>query len=268
MQKDVHAIDLATTLTGTPGEWTATIQDTWFLITDIPHGGVSAALLMQAAQELDPDRRIRTFTGQLMAPLLGELTVRAKVVRSTRSLSVVSVEASANGSVAAMASVVLGSIIPSTSRRDFAQPPQVPLVAELPDLVAAAPDVFPRFIREHVDFRPALGTPFAGGDSPELAGWLRPRTPRALDDRTVAVLLDALPSAISAIADGFKIAPTVEFSIAFDQAAIAEVGPEEWTLCHAQNWAAGEGWSLEDADLFSSAGVLLGKGRQLRRLGF
>ena len=268
MPAEAHPIDEATTLTGSPGDWTARISETWFLITDIPHGGVSAALLMQAAQQLDPERKIRTFTCQLMAPLLGEVSVRAAVVRSTRSLSVVSVEASSGGAVAAIATVVLGSVIPSTARRDFANPPQVPPVEDLPDLVAMGPALFPRFIQEHVDFRPALGTPFAGGDSPELAGWLRPRTPRRMDDRLVAVLLDALPSAISAIADGFKIAPTVEFSIAFDQEAIAGVGEGEWTLCHAQNWAAGEGWSLEDADLFSSAGVLLGKGRQLRRLGF
>lgn len=264
----VHGLDDAIALAGEPGSWTASIASTWFLIADTPHGGVSAALLMNAAKLLDPSRSIRTATVQLMAPMLGEITVEAVKLRETRSLSVVSVTASVEGRTAATASIVMGSTIESTMRRDFANLPDVPVVEDCPDLVSMAPDMFPRFVTNHLDFRAALGVPFSGGDNPELAGWIRLKQPRPVDDLVVAVLLDALPSAISVIAHGFKIAPTVEYSLAFDQAAIAQVGSDQWTLCHARNWAAGDGWSFEDADLFTADGTLLAKGRQLRRLGF
>ena len=265
--EDGHPLDVATTLTGKPGEWTASIASTWYLVVDVPHGGVSAALLMNAAQEIDPTRRIRTFTCQLMAPMLGEITLTAAKLRETRSLSMISVTATVDGKVAAHASVVLGSTIESTRRSDFVLPPVVPPVEDCPDPVAVMGDMFPRFLREHLDFRPALGAPFAGGDHPELAGWIRSKRPRPFDDLMAAVLLDALPSAISVVAVGFKVAQTVEYSIAFDQHAIDRVGPDQWTLCHSKNWAAGDGWSFEDADLYAD-GVLLAKGRQLRRLSF
>lgn len=267
----MHALDAVTTLTpdgsGAANVWTAELDQTWWL-TDIPHGGASTALLVGAAEQIVPDRAVRTVTAALLRPLIGPLLVSATIVNETKSLAVVDVRASVEGKLAATASVMLSSALESTQRADFTGMPEVPGRDGLVDLGTFGPQFIPRFICEHVEVYPFGVMPFQGGDTPELTAWMRLRELREMDARLITVLLDTLPSAISATVVGIKVAPTVEYSLAFDHSAIASVKPDEWILCRARNWAAGEGWGFEDAELWTEGGVLLARGRQFRRIPF
>lgn len=271
MDAAVHPLDATTALNGSPGAWTAAIDPTWWIF-DIPHGGATTALLVGAAELLVPARAVRTVTAALLRPLMSSdgspAHVSASTVNETKSLSVVEVKAVVEGKLAATASVMLSTVRDSTQRRDFSQLPEVQGIEGLVDLGTMPAEFVPRFIREHIEVLPFGFMPFAGGDTPELTAWMRLRQPRPFDARLVTVLLDTLPSAISATVVGVKVAPTVEYSLALDHTAIAAVVPGEWILCRARNWAAGEGWGFEDAELWTASGALLGKGRQFRRIPF
>jgi hypothetical protein len=61
----MHPLDRVTTLIGSLGDWTARIDETWWLF-NIPHGGATTALLVGAAEALVTDRAVRTVTAALL----------------------------------------------------------------------------------------------------------------------------------------------------------------------------------------------------------
>ena len=105
--------------------------------------------------------------------------------------------------------------------------------------------------------------PFAGGAEPELVAWLRPRAGGPVGAEALTVLVDALPPALYGVATVPVAVPTVDLQVAFAPQTEAYDG---WVLARIRTRTAGEGWCVDDSDVWTEDGRLLAQARQTRRV--
>ena len=119
-----------------------------------------------------------------------------------------------------------------------------------------------------LDVRPINGiTPLSGADRPHYEAWVGfqdTEVPEALGPwGTVAVVLDALPPGLLAIATEPRLVPTVELSAHFAPRASAL---EEWYhVQHRTVWANGS-VCVDETELRNARGELVAQARQSRRV--
>ncbi|MFZ2173687.1 MAG: thioesterase family protein [Rhodococcus sp. (in: high G+C Gram-positive bacteria)] len=118
---------------------------------------------------------------------------------------------------------------------------------------------------QYLDIRPVnVARPFAGGDVPEFEVWIRLVTPIAFTTaERAAVLLDALPPGLFATFTTPVPIPTVEFTAHFSPVSTSRT---DWH--HLRNrtvWATGD-LCVDESELFTSSGHLVGQARQVRRI--
>lgn len=250
------------------GHWQAHIDSSWRGWSG-PHGGVIAALTVEVARrtvgEQFPVRACDLrFLGR---PRDGELTLRTEHHPVGRTSHVVDVRVLQHGQTVAGATITLGrrgdTAVPARRGR---RAPEVPGAEEcarfhLPgDIVAAG---------AHFDIRPAAGPlPLTGSDQAWMAAWiaLSPTTGTALpiDAATLSALADALPPGIFPTLSSPVAVPTVTLSMhlhtdEFDADA-------RFALVRTANASTGDGWSVDESDIWDEHGLLLATARQSRRV--
>ncbi|RVW06707.1 thioesterase family protein [Rhodococcus spongiicola] len=128
----------------------------------------------------------------------------------------------------------------------------------------------------YLDIRPInAARPFAGGTDPEFEVWIRLLSSIEFSEQgRAAVLLDALPPGLFATLDRVVAIPTVEFSAYFPPVSPSGLSTddrhasvdEQWHhLRHRTVWAT-DGLCVDESELRTSTGRLVGQARQLRRI--
>lgn len=228
-------------------------------------GGLIIAAAAQSMAAVAPEgRALRSIHADLQGAVApGTLQFDASLDRSGRAVSFASTSGEQGGRARITASGVFGDRAPGV---DYA-----------PTTRGIRPDVPPPLTHERwdtagtsalhaVEYRPAgLTFPMAGASEADLGVWLRiadDDTP--LDATRALMLLDApAPGLFATFTTPLPI-PTIEFTAHLLPALHATTSP--WALARMQTIVAGDGYAIDDCELWDEAGELVALARQLRRV--
>ncbi len=227
-----------------------------------PHGGLLGALLLRTAQQLAGDREPRALSVHyLTAPPEGPVDLTATVLREGGSSAVVRADLHApDGTLAATAVLTSGRAARRpTASYDVVAPPPAPPAGQCEPL-EIPPELVP--FAGHFSYRPVGPAPLSGGDRAELVAWVRLRADEAYDPAALVVLADVLPPALYGATAVPVPVPTVEL-----QVVLAGGAPVRgWVLSRIATRTAGDGWCVDDSEVWSPDGRLLAQARQVRRV--
>lgn len=238
------------------------VPDTWQQGRGAWGGLVVAALARTAlAAEPDPDRRLRSISVQMLAPVtVGACRLSSSRLRMSTNLSSRSVRLERDGVLLAHAIAVFGAprVLQDldTSGPAWRIPaPSVPAYGEVP--VATFPPGTAPVFTQHLQMRPVAGLP--GSGAAEVLTWVQLTDPPGsapYDDITVVALVDALWPAMLPLVPAMRPLATVTFeaSVVSDPAAL---DPEEPLLHRGRVIAARDGYVVESRELWSPAGELV-----------
>lgn len=161
------------------------------------YGGFSSALALSAALqtggELPP---LRSAQFSMIAPLYGEVSVSARVLRRGRNATWMAAEILREGEVGFTASFVfMGPVESALHLNDRAAPDELLPIEQAREFVN---ERGPAFLRNHFDVRFAL--PRSETKHPEICWWVRVREAQGLDPMINLVLCaDALPPGVMSL---------------------------------------------------------------------
>ncbi|HEX2084266.1 MAG TPA: thioesterase family protein [Solirubrobacteraceae bacterium] len=226
------------------------------------HGGYVMSLALRAMADAvgDPARAPRSLTMHLLAPISGDaVEMDVRVERAGGSMTTTSVRLAQDGATVAAGLASFGRPRPSLEQAD-ATMPAVPPPEELEPLFRA-PVPEARLLVEH---RPAARPlPLAGGDRAELVVWMRRADERPVDAEVATFLADAAAPALYGALSEYVAMPSADITLHFaGEAAVSS----PWALAVVRNRFAGDGYAVEDGELWAPDGTLLLRSRQLRRV--
>ena len=205
------------------------------------YGGFSSALALAEAMRVGGDLPpLRSAQLAMMAPLAGEVEVRAAVMRQGRNAVWVSAEVAGAGGTGLTASFVFMRPVESVLSIDDRPMPAGVISPE--DAAALSAERGATFLRHNFEVRFAL--PRGGEKRPEMCWWVRPRERDGLDPM-VALLLcaDGLPPGVMPL-----LAPTVPVSTMHWQVNLLTPAPETrdgWWLLRSVGDYARDGCSSQ-----------------------
>lgn len=243
--------------------WRTSIPADWFGWSG-PHGGAVAAILTEVATDLaDPGSVALScdlrFVGR---PDGGEFELQASARRVGRSGQAVDVAGSQSGRLVVSASVMLGQV-----RDDGLGRVQTRAAPAVPAPAACAPIGIAPIVAAgaHFDIRPAgAALPLSGATEARMIAWvgLRPELP--ISAAMLMIIADGLAPGIFPLLTSPVPVPTVQLSVHLHaEPATVTPGP---LLVDASNVSTHGGWSVDEADIFDTAGQLIAQARQLRRV--
>ena len=248
--------------TGTD-RWRTSIPADWFGWSG-PHGGAVAAVLTEVAAEL-AGPGVATLVCDLRfvgRPDGGEFELHATARRVGRSGQAVDVAAMQSGRLVVSATVMLGRVHDDgLGRVQTRAAPDVPA----PD--ACTPIGIPPIVAAggHFDIRPAgAALPLTGAAEARMIAWVRLRPELPITAAMLMIIADGLAPGIFPLLTAAVPIPTVQLSVHLHaQPATVTPGP---LLVDAANVSTHGGWSVDEADIFDTAGRLVAQARQLRRV--
>lgn len=188
--------EILTRAGGEPGRRTYVVPEDWHQ-GRTAYGGFSTALAlataMEAGESLPP---LRSAQVSMIAPVFGEVEVRARQVRRGRNATWVTAEILREGDVTFTASFVfMGPVESAIHVNDRPVPAGLIPVEQAKGFVN---DRGPSFLRHNFDVRFAL--PRGEDKRPEMCWWVRARDRAALDPMVELVLCaDALPPGVMSL---------------------------------------------------------------------
>lgn len=237
----------------------AHIPETWMQGRTV-FGGLVAALGLESALRADPELPpLRSAQMMFMAPPASEARFEAEILRRGRSTGFVGLTCESAGKTCARGTFVFGAPRESEVRHD-----RFPLPGHLPgpeDSRLVPPrDNGPAFFHNFEVRRAAGALPVSGATEPEFHLWVR------LNDRADLAPVIAMtciadcppPAALTAMT---APAPVATISWQLDVARIPE--RVEWVLLHSTSQAAGDGYSVQNMDLWSPEGYRIAGARQM-----
>lgn len=229
-------------------------------------GGLMVAAAARSMQQLVPDgRALRSIHADLLGAVQpGELAFDPSVDRAGRSVTFASTAGSQAGRDRIVATAVFGD---SAAGPDYgpvtrAVMPVAPSVVELDTWDQSDTPAL-----RMIEYKPASATlPLQGapGSNADFHVWMRVAEDDApVDAARALALLDApAPGLYATVTTPFPI-PTVEFTAHLLPAL--ETTTTAWALARMQTVVAGEGYSIDDCELWNEDGQLIAMARQLRR---
>jgi acyl-CoA thioesterase len=241
--------------------WRAQVSERWWILRG-PYGGYLSALLVRAllAAVDDPLRPPRSLTVHFVdAPAAGPVEIAARVERTGRSATAVSLRMEQDGRPMALALAAAGAWRDDQPTWNELRPPAVPGPDACPPL-PSAPGT-PAFIA-NFDVRWAQGGSFERpAERARNVTWVRLRGGGPLDHVAVTALSDTmLPAAFSRLGR-LAVVPTLDLTIHFR--APLPAAADGWGLAVFESRMSAGGTWEEDGELWTSDGVLLTQSRQL-----
>lgn len=231
-----------------------------------PHGGLLAALALRSAGRLaGAGRSPRALSAQLLRTTDDRpLRASAGLVREGGSSSTVS-----SALRDADGELVVTAVLTSGRARWSGEP-----YAAVPMPRVAAPEDCERLVlpaefvpySARLEFRPATtALPLAAGPLAELVAWVRFHDDEPLDAAALTVLADSLPPALYALTATPVPVPTVELTASYADGLDASPS-RGWVLIRIATRTAGDGWAVDDSEVWAPDGRLLVQSRQTRRV--
>lgn len=224
------------------------------------YGGLTAALCLKAAQQLEPERPLRGAFIGFVGPSSGEITVDAEAVRVGRNTS------SIRSSLSSAQGRGVEALFTFSAARESVlnqQGPTAPVAAPTPETQSLPfREGGPEFTR-HLEFVWACDSiPFTNCREPRVMSWVRHRDPASRDHPLALLCLaDALPPAIATTLDGFSPLSSMTWVVDFfDDTPETENG---WWLLESHSDFATGGHSSQDMTIWNTAGKCVAKGRQM-----
>ena len=225
------------------------------------YGGLSAALAVQhclhsMAPDLPP---LKSAQISFVGPATGALRFVTTLLRRGKSVVSVAVDCLSGDTPAVRAALTFAQARPGSIVHDFSQPPTVAPPGDCQPFNTEELGVVPAFLR-NFEIRQAGGAqPLSGATHPELLFWMRHRDARDVDPAVALITIaDAMPPAV--MASFTEPAPVSSMAWSFDLPQPAT--PGEWFLLRAFSRQAGNGYSLQDMEIWNEAGRSVLQGRQ------
>ncbi len=244
---------------GGDGEWTAQVSSNWN-VEGVPNGGYLMALCLAAASREvshpDPLSMNSHFLGRTLP---GEATIRNRVIKRGRSLSVTAVDLIQNGRVCVTSLITWGDLSTFTGPSGpLLPPPSLPEDAEL----HSGPNMQPEtpFTKRFDYLMPREITRGASGHptgKAEARGRMRFADARPPDLLSMPLMTDGFPPAIFQLGY-YGWAPTLELTIHFR----ARPRPG-WLTVDLISRHLLDGTFEEDCNIWDSNGDLVAMSRQL-----
>ncbi|RYY26508.1 MAG: thioesterase family protein [Sphingomonadales bacterium] len=227
------------------GGFSVTVTPDW-LQGRTAYGGLSAALALQAALELEPDLPpLRSAQVAFIGPLSGEVTVTATKLRRGRNAAFIQADVSSEAGLGFRATFVFMSALQSQLAHDTA--PRAPVPAPAPDAkVFIGPDTMFIGNFEFVDVKEGAGPA-------EWQRWARLRARDGLHPFVELMAIgDALPPA------GMKLSgmgvPISSLTWQINFLTPAPKTDNGWWLLTASTDTAHDGYSSQRMSLWNAAG--------------
>ncbi len=226
------------------------------------HGGYVTSLALRAMTDVvdEPGRPPRSLTMQLLARVApGDVDLEPRVERVGGTMSAASVRVTQRGETVALALASFGDPRPSLDQIDGAMPSVLPPERLEPLLDLPVPES-----ELQVEHRPAAGPlPLSGGDRADLVSWMRLAGGRPVDVYDATYLADSLAPALYGALTEYVPMPSTDITLHFNGEVVTD-GP--WVLAVVRNRFAGDGYAVEDGELWTPDGRLLLRSRQQRRV--
>jgi len=256
-----------------PGRYRARFDPGWWIVAG-PNGGYMAAVILRALSAAvgDPARAPRSLTVHYARRPEGhDVEIATRVEREGRSASTVTARVEQGDRLVALAVAAFSKPRPGMAFQ-HARPPEVwPLERAAPPGVPTREVELP--FHRQLEVRWAIPeTPWSGAARARSTAWVRLREPRAVEAPLLALLADALPPAVFAVArerGGLVGAvPTLDLTVHF-RAPLPHPGlaDDAWLLLDFTTRKVADGFLEEDGELWAPDGTLLAQSRQLALLG-
>ncbi|MCW1428596.1 acyl-CoA thioesterase [Novosphingobium sp. JCM 18896] len=247
---------------GEPGRRTYVVTEDWHQ-GRTAYGGFSTALALATAIEAGEDLPpLRSAQVSMIAPVFGEVEVRARQVRRGRNATWMAAEVLREGEVAFTASFVfMGPVASAIHVNDRPVPAELIPVDEAKGFVN---DRGPSFLRHNFDVRFAL--PRNGGlgsedKRPEMCWWVRARDRAALDPMVELVLCaDALPPGVMSLLTPATPVSTMQWQV--NLLTPAPATRDGWWLLRSRADYAEAGCSSQRMAIWNDAGTPMLAGMQ------
>ncbi|KZN46214.1 thioesterase family protein [Pseudoalteromonas luteoviolacea] len=245
---------------------TVSVASTWSQGRTV-FGGLSAALMLKHMLNRlnDKNRKLRSFNCNFVAPLIATepFTITTTILRQGKRVTQLESRIEQKNSVCLVSLACFGGQCPSNIQ---VEPQSKPRILN-PDIKSAntiqyLEGAFPAFI-QHVDLNIQAGDmPFSGSEYNELHGWMKFKhtTQITFPELYILALADAWPPTILQLCSKPSPASTVSWYIEFLQPL--NIDSLDWVGYEAITHQAKDGYSIEDAKIFSKSGELLALSHQ------
>lgn len=212
-------VDMSQVEARAPGRFAWRVPSGWEQGRGAYGGIVLAAMTRAMLDGQEPERRPRSLSASLMAPVLaseegGEAELRVERLRAGNAVTTTTASLVQGNEVKAHAMLVTGR--DRASGRHIANPP--PALGDWRDVAvsdAVRPPLAPVVV-QHWEIRALPPYPFGGGEVAETHAWVRPRIPwEETAAPELAALSDVLWPGSFAIERGPRPTATVAFHLAF-----------------------------------------------------
>jgi acyl-CoA thioesterase len=222
------------------------------------YGGFSSALTLVAAQKVGGDLPpLRSAQISMIAPVFGEVEVRARQLRRGRNAVWLAVEITREREVAFTATFVfMGPVDSALHIND--RPPPADLIA-VDQAQGFVNERGPSFLGHHFDVRFAL--PRSEGKRPEQCWWVRARDRQGLDLMVELLLCaDALPSGVMSLLTPRTPVSTMQWQV--NLLTPTPTTREGWWLLRSTGDYAEKGCSSQRMAIWNADGAPMLAGMQ------
>ncbi|MDK1287835.1 thioesterase family protein [Pseudoalteromonas umbrosa] len=230
-------------------------------------GGLSAALMLKhmLSQLDDQNRKLISFNCNFIAPLIAAkpFTISTAILRNGKSVTQIETRIVQQDSVCLVSLACFAKQRPSQIRIDSQSKPKlINSNINSANTIQYKEGIFPAFV-QHVDLNMQAGAlPYSSAESTELHGWMKlKQAPTNIDTELyILALADSWPPTLLQLCDKPSPASTVSWYVEFLQPL--EKTHLNWLGYEAITHQAKDGYSIEDAKIFSQSGALLALSRQ------
>lgn len=246
----------ASAISGSPGSWTAEIQEGWDIF-GVSNGGYLMAVVTRAMEaETGGRRRLVSATGHYLNPAHpGKVSIDIATLKEGRSLSTLRAKLSREDRQLVTVTAVLADPEREVFDEDLViggrpdlPPPRDCVLAEPSDSAPLPPPFTGKVeIRIHPEDAAALFGQKSG--RPLMRGWFRLRDGEELDTHAVVMATDAFPPAIfnSDLPVGWT--PTIDLTV-----QVRNPRPRGWLACQFGTRFVTDGLLEEDGELWDEDG--------------
>jgi acyl-CoA thioesterase len=235
--------------------FTCTVPGDW-MQGRTSYGGLSAALALQAALELEPDLPpLRSAQVAFIGPLAGTVTVAATKLRRGRNAAFLQADVSSEAGLGLRATFVFMAPLASAIAHDTAPRPPIAPPTPLTEIYTGPDD---NFFTSNFNFH----DPKVANGAAEWLRWARLRAREGLHPMVELMAIgDALPPAAFKLVEDRR-APLSSLNWQINFVASAPATEDGWWLLSASADIARDGYSSQRMTLWNAQGDLIAEAMQ------